>query len=244
VPPLSDRSVLSGRVVLHFAIPMSDEEAFIELESFLSYPPEESAERARAFYEAIARRRTVRDYSDEPVARAVIEDAIRAAGTAPSGAHHQPWHFVAISDAAIKHEIRVAAEEEEQKFYGGRAGDTWLNAIAHLGTDEHKPFLETAPWLIAIFAERTGKHPDGSPRKNYYVAESVGIATGFLIAALHDAGLATLTHTPSPMNFLNGICGRPENEKPFLLLVAGYPAEGCKVPNITRKELDEIASFV
>ena len=223
---------------------MADDDAFIELTSFRTYPPDEEAARARAFYESINRRRTVRDYSDEPVARGVIEDAIRAAGTAPSGAHHQPWHFVAISDTRLKHEIRNAAEEEEEKFYGGRASETWLNAIAHLGTDENKPFLETAPWLIAIFAERVGKEPDGSPRKNYYVAESVGIATGFLIAALHDAGLATLTHTPSPMNFLNGLCGRPENEKPYLLLVVGHPAKGCKVPNITRKPLNEIASFL
>lgn len=223
---------------------LPDDDAFIELPAYRTYPPNEAAKRARAFYEAINRRRTVRDYSDEPVERGVIEDAIRAAGTAPSGAHHQPWHFVAISDAGVKREIRVAAEEEEKKFYGGRAGATWLDAIGHLGTDENKPFLEMAPWLIAIFAERVGKHPDGSPRKNYYVAESVGIATGFLIAALHDAGLATVTHTPSPMNFLNAICARPENEKPYLLLVVGHPAKGCKVPNLTRKSLGEIASFL
>jgi nitroreductase len=222
---------------------MADAETFIEFTSLPTYPPDEAARRARDFYEAMKGRRTVRDYSDEPVERGLIEDAIRAAGTAPSGANHQPWHFVAISDPELKRQIRVSAENEEEKFYGGRAGETWLDAIAHLGTNEKKPFLETAPWLIAVFAERVGTGPDGSSRKNYYVSESVGIATGFLIAALHDAGLATLTHTPSPMSFLGGLCGRPEGERPYLLLVVGHPAKGCQVPNITRKSLGEIASF-
>ncbi len=236
-------AVVAGSVVIQSGA-MADAETSIELTSLPAYAPGEAAKRARDFYEAMNGRRTVRDYSDEPVDRGLIEDAIRAAGTAPSGANHQPWHFVAIGDPELKREIRIAAEKEEEKFYGGRAGETWLNAIAHLGTNDKKPFLEAAPWLIAIFAERLGTSPDGSARKNYYVSESVGIATGFLIAALHDAGLATLTHTPSPMSFLNGLCGRPDSDKPYLLLVVGHPARDCRVPNITRKSLREIATFL
>lgn len=199
--------------------------------------------RAAAFREQVTRRRTVRQYSDRPVSREVIEECIRAAGTAPSGANHQPWHFVVVSDPEVKARIRVAAEREERAFYRGGAPREWLDALAALGTDEHKPFLETAPYLIAIFAERYMLRPDGGRVKNYYVQESVGIATGILITALHHAGLATLTHTPSPMNFLNEILGRPSNERPFLLLVAGHPAEDARVPAITKKPLKAIATF-
>jgi nitroreductase len=185
----------------------------------------------------------VRDFSNRAVPRNVIEACIAAAGTAPSGANQQPWHFVAVSDAAIKHQIKVAAEEEERAFYGGRASEEWLSALEPLGTDAQKPFLVTAPWLIAIFGESYGVAEDGSQVKHYYVQESVGIATGVLITALHHAGLATLTHTPSPMGFLNTILGRPSYERPFLLLVAGYPEVGAQVPDIARKPLGGISSF-
>jgi nitroreductase len=207
--------------------------------------PEAMGERAAAYLALMRRRRTVRDFSDRAVPRAVIEDCLRAAGTAPSGANLQPWHFTVIGEAATKRRIREAAEEEERAFYDGRAPEEWLAALAPLGTDANKPFLETAPWLIAIFAQRHGTLPDGRRVKHYYVPESVGIATGFLIAGLHAAGLATLTHTPSPMAFLNEICARPENEKPYLLLVVGYPAEGCQVPVAggIKKPLAEIADW-
>lgn len=219
---------------------------FEPLAGYREYPPDDMIARARAFYDDVHRRRTVRDFIDRPVPRAVIEDALRAAGTAPSGANLQPWHFAVIEDPAIKRRIRVAAEEEERAFYGGRAPKEWLEALAPLGTDADKPFLETAPVLIAIFAQRYGRLSDGRKIKHYYVPESVGIATGFLILALHHAGLATLTHTPSPMNFLNGICGRPESEKPYILLVTGYPAAGCTVPVAggIKKSLAEIASWL
>ena len=219
------------------------EPRFIPLDTHVEYPPDEMKRRAAAFRERAARRRTVREYSDRPVPRAVIEECIRAAGTAPSGANHQPWHFVVVTDPEVKARIRVTAEQEERAFYRGGAPREWLEALAALGTDEHKPFLETAPYLIAIFAERYMLRPDGGKVKNYYVQESVGIATGILITGLHHAGLATLTHTPSPMNFLNEILGRPPNERPFLLLVTGYPAEGARVPAITKKPLEEIATF-
>lgn len=209
-----------------------------------AYPPDEMERRAAAFYAEMSRRRTVRDFSDRPVPRAVIEDALRTAGTAPSGAHQQPWSFVVVQDPAIKREIRAAAEAEEHEFYTRRATPEWLAALAPLGTDERKPFLETAPYLIAIFVQRYGLLPDGRQTRHYYAQESVGIATGLLIAALHHAGLATLTHTPSPMAFLNAILKRPENERPFLLLVTGYPAENAHVPNLQRKPLDAIATFL
>ena len=199
---------------------------------------------ATLFRDAMTRRRTVRDYSSRPVPRDVIEAAIMAAATAPSGANQQPWTFACIESPAIKKKIREAAEEEERAFYAGRAGTDWLDALSHLGTDDSKPFLEDAPWLIAIFAQRWGVTPQGKKVKHYYVPESVGIACGFLIAALHHAGLATLTHTPSPMGFLNEICGRPEHEKALILLVVGHPAEGCKVPVIAKKGLDEVAVFM
>lgn len=197
---------------------------------FTPYAPEDMKRRARAFYDEIRRRRTVRDFSDRPVDPDVITSCLKAAGSAPSGANLQPWHFVVVTTPEVKRRIRIAAEEEEQEFYASRAPAAWLKALAPLGTDPNKPFLETAPVLIAIFAQRFGRLPDGGRVKHYYVAESVGIATGFLIAGLHHAGLATLTHTPSPMGFLNDILGRPTNEKPYLLLVVGYPAADCKVP--------------
>jgi len=207
-------------------------------------PAEETVRRIRAFEAMMRRRRTVRDFSPDPVPREVIETAIRVAGSAPSGANQQPWSFVAISDPAIKGRIRVAAEEEERAFYEGRAGDEWLEALAVLGTDWRKPFLDTAPWLIAIFQQRWGVKPAGRRVKHYYAPESVGIAPGFLIAALHEAALATLPHTPAPLGFLNQICGRPDHEKAMILLVVGRPAEGCRVPAIGRKPLEEIATFL
>ena len=213
------------------------------LRTFRGFPESEMLERAREFAASLSRRRTVRHFDARPVPREIIESAIRAAGTAPSGANLQPWHFVAIQDGDLKRRIREAAETEEREFYAARATPEWLQDLAPLGTDAEKPFLETAPWLVAIFAERWRALPNGARRPNYYVPESVGIATGFLIAALHHAGLATLTHTPSPMGFLNGILGRPANEKPFLLLVVGYPAGDAQVPVITKKPLPAIATF-
>lgn len=212
--------------------------------AFQEIPVEEMLLRARTFRQELQRRRTVRAFSDRPVPRAIIEEALLAAGTSPSGANMQPWHFVVVSDPAVKHRIREAAEAEERAFYAQRAPQEWLDALAPLGTDEHKPFLETAPYLIAVFAERYGALPDGRKVKHYYVQESVGIATGMLITALHQAGLATLTHTPSPMDFLNDILHRPDNERPFLLLVTGYPAPGARVPAIGKKPLEEIASWI
>ncbi|MDQ6436184.1 nitroreductase family protein [Mesorhizobium sp. LHD-90] len=200
---------------------------------------------AQAFYDEIRARHTVRDFSSRPVPRDIIETCLRAAGTAPNGANHQPWHFSVIGDANMKARIRAAAEEEEAEFYAGRAGEEWLKALQPLGTDASKPFLEEAPWLIVIFGERKSVSADGVLRKNYYVPESIGIATGFLIAALHRAGLATLTHTPNPMSFLNEICGRPAHDKPYILLVAGYPKEGATIPAhaMRKRPLSDIATF-
>lgn len=200
--------------------------------------------RAQEFYEWMQQRRTIRDFSDRPVPREVIEHCIRTAGTAPSGANLQPWHFVAISDPAVKHEIRFAAEREEREFYKHRAPKAWLEALAPIGTDSRKPFLETAPWLIAVFAQPFRTLADGTRSPTYYAIESVGIATGLLVTAVHLCGLAALTHTPSPMGFLNRILGRPSQEKPFVLLVVGHPAEEAVVPDIGRKPLVEISSFV
>jgi nitroreductase len=205
--------------------------------------PEAMQAKAKAVHERLRARRTIRDFSDEPIPERVLEDAIQAAGTAPSGANLQPWHFAVVKDPQVKREIRVAAEEEERAFYSGRAPQEWLDILAPLGTNEDKPFLETAPALIAIFMKSKVTGSDGKVHKSYYPKESVGIATGFLIAALHEAGLATLTHTPSPMQFLNQILGRPVEEKPFLLLVVGFPAQGCTVPAIEKLPLEAIASF-
>jgi nitroreductase len=194
------------------------------------------------FHDKMKRRHSVRDFSDRPVEREVIENCVRAAGTAPSGANHQPWHFVAISDPARKHKIRLAAEEEERRFYQGGAGDEWLRALEPIGTNEQKPHLEIAPWIIVVFAQRWGQYDDGTRFKNYYVPESVGIATGFLLAALHHAGLVALTHTPNPMKFLNTLLARPASEKPTMLIAVGHPSADAKVPQVAKmkKPLDDI----
>jgi iodotyrosine deiodinase len=204
----------------------------------------ELIDRAREFYATMQKRRTVRDFSDRPVPREVIEHCIRAAGAAPSGANLQPWHFVAVTDLKVKREIRVAAEAEEKEFYEHRAPKAWLEALAPLGTDWHKPFLETAPWLIAIFAQPVRILPNGTRSPTYYAIESVGIAAGMLVTAVHSCGLVSLTHTPSPMGFLNRILNRPSHEKAFLLLVVGHSAKGAGVPDISRKSIAEISSFV
>jgi nitroreductase len=201
---------------------------------------EEQLARAEAFYQQMRRRRSVRFFSDRPVQREVLERIVSTAGSAPSGANLQPWTFVLVTDPAIKREIRLAAEEEERAFYGARATDEWLADLAPIGTDWHKEFLEIAPALIVVFRQRHGYHPDGSMRKFYYTSESVGIAVGLLIAAIHNAGLVTLTHTPSPMDFLERILKRPPNERAFLLLPVGEPADDAVVPNITRKALNDI----
>jgi nitroreductase len=222
---------------------MKEEHRFIPLAEFHIYSEEEMLARADDFYAEMRRRRTVRHFSERPVPRHVIETCLRTAGTAPSGANQQPWHFVVVADPEVKHKIRVAAEAEEVEFYTHRAPQEWLNALEPYGTNEYKPYLEIAPCLIAIFVQRYGFQQEGQKVKHYYTHESVGFATGFLIAALHHAGLATLTHTPSPMEFLNDILDRPDNEKPFLLLVVGYPAPDATVPDIQKKQLDEIATF-
>jgi iodotyrosine deiodinase len=216
------------------------------LPEWQEHPQPQMIERARAFRAELVRRRTVRDFESRPVAREVIESCLLAAGTAPSGANQQPWFFSVITDPGRKRRIREAAEKEECEFYGGKAPQEWLDALAPLGTDPNKPFLEEAPVLIAIFAQKYGVKPDGTRFSHYYVPESVGIASGFLIAALHHAGLATLTHTPSPMGFLNELCERPSSEKPVILLVVGYPKPGCRVPvhGGIKKPLDQIARWM
>ena len=211
---------------------------------FQRYSEAEMGQRAADFLAEMKHRRSVRQFTDQSVPSQVIEDCLRTAGTAPSGANLQPWHFVVVSDPQVKQRIQVAAEAEERAFYHQRATSEWLQALEPLGTDEHKPFLETAPYLIVIFVQRYGLKADGSKIKHYYAQESVGIATGLLITALHHAGLATLTHTPSPMDFLNEILSRPSNERPFLLLAVGYPAEDARVPEITKKSLEEMATFL
>ena len=221
-----------------------EETNFIPYSSYKSYPIEEMQKRSEEFFTDIQRRRTVRDFSSEPVPKEIIENCLRAAGTAPSGANRQPWHFSVVSNLETKKKIREAAEEEEKKFYSGRAPDEWLEALEPLGTDENKPFLEVAPYLIVIFSEAYGLDVQSEKIKNYYVSESVGIATGILITALHNAGLATLTHTPSPMNFLRKILGRGENERAFLILVTGFPSENAMVPNIAKKNLEEYSTFL
>jgi iodotyrosine deiodinase len=217
---------------------------FEPLRGYEPRPDQEIVARAREFSERLRRRRTVRDYSTMPVPREVIEECLLAAGSAPNGANRQPWHFVVVTDPAVKRRIREAAEAEEREFYASRAPAEWLAALAPLGTGPEKPFLEDAPVLIVIFAVGYEQGPDGRKQKNYYVTESVGIATGMLIAALHDAGLATLTHTPSPMGFLADLLDRPANERPFLLLVVGHPAAHARVPVISKKPLEQIATFL
>lgn len=211
--------------------------------AFTRREPDEMLTRATEFREQLAKRRTVRDFSGEPVAKNIIEECIRAAGSAPSGANRQPWHFAVISDPELKRKIRLAAEAEEKEFYENRAPEQWLQALAPLGTNADKPFLETAPYLIVVFAEKYGLNTVGQKQKNYYVTESVGIACGMLLTALHTAGLATLTHTPSPMKFLNELLHRPVAEKPLMIIVTGFPAADTSVPDISRKSLDAIASF-
>ena len=217
---------------------------FQPLSSFTEYPVEEMLQRAAEFRQDMQRRRTVRQFSNRPVPPQVIEECLLTAGSAPNAANLQPWHFVVVTDPLVKHEIRVAAEQEENEFYHRRAPQEWLDALSVIGTDEHKPFLETAPYLIVVFGKNHSFLPDGRRVRNYYVSESVGIATGFLIAAIHQAGLVSLTHTPSPMGFLNSILHIPPDEKPYVILVAGYPTEDAQVPVLEKKSLSEIATFI
>ncbi|PLW68970.1 nitroreductase family protein [Pseudohalioglobus lutimaris] len=218
----------------------------VPLPDWKGYDEEEMRLRAANYLSDIRRRHSVRNFSDIPVPRDIIETCIRAAGTAPSGANHQPWHFVCVSDPTVKRKIRIAAEHEEEAFYSGRAGEDWLENLDKLGTDQHKPFLETAPWLIAIFLQRSSQDDAGNKRKNYYTSESVGIATGFLLNALHCAGLATLTHTPNPMRFLNEVLNRPATERAYMLLVVGHPTDDATVPAaaLQKKPLPDIATFI
>ncbi len=214
----------------------------IPLPDRASMNDEEMKAAAQQFYDKIRKRHSVRDFTDRPVPREIIETCVRAAGTAPSGANHQPWHFVAISDPAFKHRIRLAAEIEEEKFYAGGGGDEWIKALEPIGTGASKPHLDIAPWLIVIFAQRYGEFDDGTRYKNYYVPESVGIATGVLITALHEAGLVCLTHTPNPMRFLNEMLDRPDSEKPIMILAIGHPAKDATVPSVAKikKPLEQI----
>ncbi len=216
------------------------------LTDYIEYPESQMIERSQDFLDNMKRRHSIRSFSDRPVPKQIIENCIKAAGTAPSGANHQPWHFVAINSADVKKQVREQAELHEQGFYQGRAGDEWLDALKPLGTDAQKPYLEHAPWLIAIFSQKKGGIHAEDNNTNYYVHESVGIATGMLITALHNAGLVTLTHTPKPMQFLSKICQRPDNERPYMLLIAGYPGEDATVPAHAqvKKSLDDIASFL
>ena len=216
----------------------------IPLEDYREYPVDEMRERVRTLYKELSRRRTVREFSDRPVPIDIIETALKVAGTAPSGANLQPWHFVVVSGANAKRKIREAAEAEEREFYEHRASPEWLAALEPLGTNSDKPFLETAPYLIAVFLQKYGHLEDGRKVKHYYPVESTGLATGMLITALHEAGLATLTHTPSPMKFLSEILERPTYERPFLLLVCGYPADDAMVPDLKRRTLQEIPTFI
>jgi len=217
---------------------------YVPLDSYRQYPPEEMKQRAASFRAQMQRRRSVRSFSAEPVPREVIEDCLLTAGSAPSGANKQPWHFVVVSDPAVKRQIRQSAEKEEYEFYHGRAGEDWLEALSHLGTGYEKPFLEQAPFLIVVFEKKWDVLEDGEKEKNYYVKESVGIAAGLLITAVHNAGLVGLPYTPSRMGFLRNLLGRGTNERPFLVLVVGYPGEAVKVPQLERKALEGIATFV
>lgn len=208
-----------------------------------TYDTDETRKRAEDFYNWMDKRRTVRDFSDKPVPKKVIEDLIMTASSAPSGAHKQPWTFCAISSADLKQQIRVAAEKEEYESYNGRMPEEWLQDLLPLQTDWHKEFLEVAPWLIVVFKRIYEPAEDGKKKNNYYVQESVGLAAGFLLTAIHNAGLVALTHTPSPMNFLSKLLNRPDHEKPFLLIPVGYPADECLVPQLSRKPIDEVAAF-
>jgi iodotyrosine deiodinase len=224
---------------------LMSEPAPIPLSQFHERPVAEMQARALKFAQRMHLRRSVRDFSNRAVPRDIIENVIRAASSAPSGANQQPWHFVAVGNAAVKQQIRVAAEAEEHEFYvNRRAGDEWLDALSHLGTDQHKPFLEIAPWLIVVFGQRYGLSAAGERIKHYYTPESVGIAMGMLITAVHHAGLVALTHTPAPMKFLNDILKRPEHEAPYLILVVGYPAENATVPDISRKPFEQVATIL
>jgi nitroreductase len=218
--------------------------SFVPLPDYREYPVDEMKRRAAAFYADIRRRRTVREFSPRPVPREVISECLLAAGTAPNGANLQPWHFVVVSDPQIKAQIRAEAEKTEADFYDRRAPKEWLDALAPFGTDRVKPYLESAPYLIVVFSQSYAIDGQGRKVKHYYAQESVGIATGFLILAIHNAGLVSLTHTPSPMGFLNTVLGRPKHERPFLILVVGYPAEDARVPPITKKPLEEISTFL
>lgn len=220
--------------------PQPDAPPFVPL-AFARRPLDDTLARARAFYEEMDRRRTTRHFARDPVPRAAIEWAIRTAGTAPSGAHQQPWTFVAVSDPALKARIREAAEDEERAFYATRATPEWRAALAPLGTDEHKPHLTDAPWIVVLFRQAHGVAPDGGRRTHYYAQESCGIAAGLFVAAIHRMGLVTLTHTPSPMAFLGALLERPDNERAMLVMPVGYPAEGARVPDLARKPLEEIA---
>lgn len=217
---------------------------FVPLTSYHEYPPDEMLWRVNAFYDDLRRRRSVREFSKRPVPHELIELCLLTAGTAPSGANMQPWHFVVVSRPDVKREIRLAAEKEEYEFYHGRASTEWLGALSVLGTSHEKPFLERAAYLIVVFGQSHGLRSDGSRVQHYFVRESVGIATGLLIAAIHNAGLAALPYTPSRPAFLNRILKRPENERPFLVLVVGYPSGGARVPEIARKSLDETTTFL
>ncbi len=216
----------------------------VPLPFYQEYSPGEMLNRSQLFHEDFLRRRSVRNFSDKKVSRQIIDNCLAVANSAPSGANKQPWHFVVVCNPLIKKKLRIAAEEEESEFYSSRAPQEWLDALAPFGTDANKPFLETAPYLIAIFSKSLDILPDGTKVKTYYATESTGIATGFLISAIHNAGLVCLTHTPSPMKFMNDILGRPQNEKPFLLLVVGYPAENAMVPDIVKKELKEVTTYL
>ena len=218
----------------------------IDLPDRREFSPAQMLENAQAFYRLMATRHTVRDFSDEPIDPVIIQACVHAAGTAPSGANHQPWHFVAVRQSAIKREIRLAAEKEERRFYAGGAGDEWLQALEPMGTNSQKPHLERAPWLIVVFAQRWGEFDDGTRYKNYYVPESVGIATGLLLTAIHHAGLVALTHTPNPMRFLNGLLGRPSSEKPVMIIAVGKPDDHAKIPAAAKikKPLEEILTLL
>ncbi len=216
---------------------------FIPLPFYANYSDQTMLDKAHAFNNMIQKRRTVRDFSSKPVSKQVIEQCILAAASAPSGAHMQPWHFVAIGNQDIKSEIRIAAETEEKEFYQHRASKEWLKALEPLGTDTSKPFLEEAPWLIAVFAQRYGLDAEGNRFKHYYTPESVGIACGMLITALHNSGLTTLTHTPSPMGFLKQILKRPDNERAYMLIVCGHPTNDAQIPNLKRNSLSQVSTF-